>query len=331
MKLRRTLIAAVIAAAAATLVATGSASPVASAPTLGKIAYFSFDSRDSGFDVMLSRTDGSDATNITHDGTAAKNLDPTWSANGMKIAYTSYYARGTGADIFVVNANGKGRVNLTGPALQSGVLNINPSFSKDGSIVFASNRDGNFDLYRIGIAASDRLVRMTKTEAPTQNLEPDYSADGKMLVFSRVSRSKVTGTAALLVTMRSIPGAIATKLTDSFTGLGDHGAAWSPNGRQIAFHSDRAGNNNLYVINRDGSALNQVTLNKADDLEPSWSPDGTTLVFLSNRSSHTELWMTSLIGVSPGESVAWAVTTDKENKGSPDWQPMGAFDPPPAN
>jgi TolB protein len=328
MKIRRTLITVIIAlAAAASLAATGSASRVADMPTLGQIAYFNIDSRDSGFDVMLTKTDGSDVTNITHDGTAKKNMDPTWSANGMKIAYTSYNASSSAADIIVVNVNGKGRVNLTGPAFQSGILNINPTWSPDGSIVFASNRDGNFDLYRIGNAASDRLVRMTKTVAPTQNLDPDYSADGKMLVFSTFTASATRGSAASLSTMRSIPGAPATKLTEAaFSGLGDRGAAWSPTGRQIAFYSDRAGNSNLYLINRDGSGLRQMTSNKAADREPSWSSDGTLLVFLSDRSDYTELWMTPAVGMSPGEPVAWQVTFDKQLKGSPDWQPVSVSD-----
>lgn len=204
MKLR-TLITAVIALTAATLAATGSASRVVEGPTLGKIAYTNFDARDKGYDVLLARTDGSDATNITHDGTAKRNVDPNWSADGMKVAYTSYNGYG-GADIIVVQANGKGAVNLTGPSVRPGILNIHPTWAPDGSIVFASNRAGNFDLYRIGVAATDRLVRMTKTAAPTQNLDPDYSADGKTLVFSRGTAS-VTGPGTSLFTMRSIPNA----------------------------------------------------------------------------------------------------------------------------
>jgi TolB protein len=325
MKLRRTLIAAVIAVAAAALAATGSASPIASPPTTAKIAYFSFDSRDSGLDVMTAGTNGGNVMNLTHDGTAKKNVDPNWSANGMKLAYTTYYVNG-GSDIIVVDANGKGSVNITGPSTRPGILNIHPTWAPNGSILFASNRAGNFDLYRIGPAATDRLVRMTKTAAPTQNLDPDYSADGKMLVFSR-TRPSVVPSSASLYTMKAIPGAPATKLstpalTQSLARLGDRGAAWSPDGRQVAFYSDRAGNSDLYLINKDGSSLKQLTSNKAPDSEPSWSPDGTTLVFLSARTTYTELWMTSLKGMSPGPLATWQVTFDKTQKGAPDWQPF---------
>ena len=249
MKFRRTLITAIIAVAAAALAATGSAGPIAiGPPTANQIAYFSFDQRDKGLDVMLVNADGTGATNITHDGTAKQNVDPNWSANGLKVAFTRYNMNG-GSSIMVVNANGKGLVNLTGPALNSRVLNIHPTFSPDGSIVFASNRDGNFDLYRIGLTVTNQLVRMTKTQAPVQNLDPDYSASGKLLVFSRVNSVATHVLPASLYWMRSIPNSPAVQLTKPWAGVGDRGAAFSPEGNQIAFYSDRAGNNDLYMVN----------------------------------------------------------------------------------
>ena len=323
MKFRRTLITAIIAVAAAALAATGSAGPIAiGPPTTNQIAYFSFDQRDKGLDVMLVKTDGTGGTNITHDGTAKQNVDPNWSANGLKVAFTRYNTNG-GSSIMVVNANGKGLVNLTGPAFNSRVLNIHPTFSPNGSIVFASNRDGNFDLYRIGLTVTNQLVRMTKTQAPVQNLDPDYSASGKLLLFSRVNSVATHVLPASLYWMRSIPNSPATRLTKPSAGVGDRGAAFSPQGNQIAFYSDRAGNNDLYVVNLNGSGLTQLTFTKAADREPSWSPAGDSLVFLSDRSTYTELWITSHIGMGPGPLPAWQVTSDKINKGAPDWQPFG--------
>jgi Tol biopolymer transport system component len=329
MKLSRVFTATVIiAVAAAALAASGGARPTTEGPTLSKIAFFSFDQRDKGFDVMLVNTDGSTQVNITHDGTAKQNVDPNWSLNGLKVAFASYNTFG-GADIMVVNESGKGLINLTrGPFANTRVQNLHPTWAPDGSIVFASNRDGNFDLYRIS-AATDAVTRLTTTAAPVQNLEPDFSANGKFLVFSRITGpASANPTAASLFVMAPTPGAPALQLTRAFRGMGDRGAAWSPNSRQIAFYSDRTGNNELYIINfvPAWSSLAtpwQLTHTKANDLEPSWSPAGTSLVFLSDRSGQTELWMTTLMGAGIGDPPAWQVTFDKGLKGAPDWQPLG--------
>ena len=53
--------------------------------------------------------------------------------------------------------------------------------------------------------------------------------------------------------------------------------AWSPDGRSIAFQSNRDGPYHIYVMNSDGSNLRQLTSGDNDDRHPSWSPDGRTI------------------------------------------------------
>ena len=59
--------------------------------------------------------------------------------------------------------------------------------------------------------------------------------------------------------------------------------AWSPDGRKLAFVSDRDGNSEVYVMNADGSGQRNLTRNPAYDADPAWSPDGRKLAFVSNR------------------------------------------------
>jgi Tol biopolymer transport system component len=80
------------------------------------------------------------------------------------------------------------------------------------------------------------------------------------------------------------------------------------------------------VLNFTAASLTQptqLTFTKSADREPSWSPNGNLLVFLSDRTTRTELWMIPLIGMNPGPPPAWQVTSDKIDKGAPDWQPLG--------
>lgn len=66
--------------------------------------------------------------------------------------------------------------------------------------------------------------------------------------------------------------------------------AWSPDGRRVAFFSDRDGNEEIYVVDADGRNLRRLTTNPGEDREPAWSPDGQRIVFTSDRSGTLNLW-----------------------------------------
>jgi dipeptidyl aminopeptidase/acylaminoacyl peptidase len=64
--------------------------------------------------------------------------------------------------------------------------------------------------------------------------------------------------------------------------------AWSPDGTKIAFTSDRGTAHNdeeIVVMNNDGSNQTSISGSPADDYEPAWSPDGRRIAFGANRNS----------------------------------------------
>jgi TolB protein len=83
-------------------------------------------------------------------------------------------------------------------------------------------------------------------------------------------------------------GSNLTRLTTSSR---DRLPAWSPDGKRIAFSSDRddIGNPDIYVINADGTGSIRLTNepSRAKDDTPFWSPDGQLIAFTSNRNSTT--------------------------------------------
>lgn len=60
---------------------------------------------------------------------------------------------------------------------------------------------------------------------------------------------------------------------------------------QLAFHSDRAGNYDIYAIAPAGGELINLTAHPAQDKWPAWSPDGTRLAFASNRDGDFEIYV----------------------------------------
>jgi hypothetical protein len=103
------------------------------------------------------------------------------------------------------------------------------------------------------------------------------------------------------------------------TTFGGHIAAydpvWSPTSEQIAFVANDGGNDEIWVIHRDGEDARQLTRDNFDwwDKHPSWSPDGQQIVFWSNRTGIRQIW---IIDVDGGNLRSLSQT------GFNDWDPV---------
>ena len=71
-------------------------------------------------------------------------------------------------------------------------------------------------------------------------------------------------------------------------------AAWSPNGREIVFDSDRTGAWQVYTMHADGSDIDKITHMRGFTGEPSWSPDGSRIVFAHSEAPHVVILSMSL-------------------------------------
>ena len=88
----------------------------------------------------------------------------------------------------------------------------------------------------------------------------------------------------------------------------------------IAFDSDRGGNWNIFVMNADGSNVQQVTASPFRDRGPSWSPDGTNLVFQSNRKGSLDLY-----SIDVETSFVTQLTELHGDVTDPDWSRDGSL------
>jgi hypothetical protein len=87
---------------------------------------------------------------------------------------------------------------------------------------------------------------------------------------------------------------------------------------RIAFHSNRDGNWNVYVMGGDGQKQTRLTENSAPDQAPVWSPDGTRLAFHSNRDGDWNVYVMEADG-----QEQTRLTTNPANDSEPAWSPDG--------
>jgi len=93
---------------------------------------------------------------------------------------------------------------------------------------------------------------------------------------------------------------------------------WSPDGRKIAFVSDRDGNREIYVMNADGNGQLNLTRNAAEDWTPAWSPDGRRVAFASFRDGNWEIYVMDANG-----SKQQRLTRNRAADYLPSWSPDG--------
>jgi hypothetical protein len=121
----------------------------------------------------------------------------------------------------------------------------------------------------------------------------------------------------------NVDGSAQRRLTTSAGS--DVSPSWSPDGKTIAFASDREGSYEIYVMSPDGSSLTRLTRNLDTDLDPAWSPNGSQIAFTTNRDGNNEIYAMAADGGSQTR-----LTTNAAEDTTPDWQPL-AEPPPPAN
>ena len=281
----------------------------------GKFLYCDKADRDAPCEIFSINPDGSSRMQLTflsRDLYVEGDTEPRSSPDGSKIAFSraTYTYRDVGGgtteeiytqDIYVMNADGSGlREVADDPALE-----LDPAWSPDGSkIAFVSNRDApvdatyanSYDIYVTNADGTGEPVRISAQ--PGNESDPNWSPDGSKLLYVSTADTPAfpnPGGDAEIYVMNPDGSGVVSRLTDNTAY--DSTPDWSPDGKEIAFSSNRDGKSAIYKMNANGSGQTKIDYQAPcidphdsdlprclGDGDPIWSPDGTKIAFMRSMT-----------------------------------------------
>jgi len=256
----------------------------------GEMIVFESNRAGSTAQIYSMKSDGTDIKKLTNNSFV--NETPVWSPNGQMIMYSSYIDRNdVNNEIFIMNSDGTGVRRLTNHPLRDG----HATFSRDGEgIIFNSQRDDssqndskNYELYEMNIDGSN-IKRLTTYDG--WDTFPSYSPDGRKIIWRRIIPDSTArgGFNSEIFAMNS-DGTNITNLSRhaSYDGYPN----WSPDGKQIVFTSTRHEGLQLFVMQADGSNVQQITTYKGGESNsrPDWSADGKRVVYNKTTQTSTSI------------------------------------------
>ncbi len=232
---------------------------------------------------LLSLSDLTRRTLTTPQPRGEGDIEPAFSPDGRSVAFIRINELQE-QDAYIVSTDG-GRVqklDMEGERV-SGI----DWMSQNEMIVLATSKSG-YGVWRVSMDSNERIP-LSKPRGPAQR--PSVGPHGKHLVYEELSFARDIWCFDILGArdFRKRPEPlIASTLSDSKP-------VFSPDGRFIAFVSDRSGSPEIWITDVEGGNPQRLTDDRATQMmRPSWSPEGKELAYSSNKDGLLSIYITSL-------------------------------------
>lgn len=255
--------------------------------------------------IWMVSTRGGEAMPMTAEGVSSGH--PRWSPDGKYLAFTS--SRGGGkSQVWLLNRLGGEAVRLTDASEGVGDFEWSPDSTRL-VLVIQDPKPGEAD------GEKDKEKSEGKPKA-----QPPWVID--RLQFKRDTIGYLDRRRHHLYVIDVEKKAVTQITSGDFD---DSEPAWSPDGKLIAFTSNRSQpdpdatrDSNIWVVAADntdkGAHLTQITTNPAPDSEPAWSPDGKWITYVTELDPHLFYYSTEHLAVIPstgGEAKVLTLSFDR--------------------
>ncbi len=253
-------------------------------------------------DLWVVEANGGPARQLT-DQVTLQGADPNqrhasaiaWTPDSREVIYA---AGGDGKLRIVDAAGGLSRAVDEGPGSHH-----SPAVAPDGSrVAYVAERGEQGDILVADLAG--RWYR-TISQGDEYVLQPRWSPDGRSLLYGQWPHYDMPWDERALVVADPESGALRVIAGGTRVINADH--VWSPDGRQIAYVSDRDSDfANLWVIEADGSNARRLVTENNRHQTPAWSPNGRQIAYTRNEQGACQIWcwedgqtrqITSAVGV----------------------------------
>ena len=277
-------------------------------------ARLAFDARWGGpRRIWVADARGRNSRQITADSNdAVVHAGARWSPDGARLVFRRIER--TKWDVAVADLRSSSLIRLTDDI----VTDMDPAWAPDGgSVYFASARGGGLNLWRMPVTTSGAAAGPAEqlTTGAGDDVQPAPSPEGARIAFTVLGINSDIWRLPVSPQTGRVTG--SPQLVVGTTRVESRGA-WSPDGRVIAFNSDRRGDMNLWVRSLADGSERLLTHGPGGDYQPNWSPDARTIVFFSSRSGNAEIW-----AVRVADGALTRLTDDPSPDTNPFYSPDG--------